>query len=302
MIGVFDSGHGGLTILRALVAASPRRSFLYLGDHALAPYGNRPPEEIYRLTQAAVIHLFERGCRLVVLACNTAAAVSLRRLQQEWLPHAYPDRRILGVLVPMVEAVTGVPWMADPAQHSAEDPSPRTVAVFATRQTVLSNAYPIEIGKRAPQIRVVQQACPKLVDLIEAGGRRNALEEAVLLYVGQLLHKLSGEVPDFAMLGCTHYPLIADIFAQALPPGVEILSQPTLVARSLEDYLCRHPQFDPLVPAAGGKPQILFSTTGAADRISELASHFFGHALRFEQVHVTPQDSGRRAVERAVGE
>ena len=155
MIGVFDSGYGGLTVLRALVGALPDRTFLYLGDHAAAPYGNRSPDEIVMLTRTAVERLFGSGCRLVVLACNTAAAIALRKLQQEWLPIAYPDHRILGVLVPMVEAITGQSWMSDPSGARRESPfrPARTVAVFATRQTVASNAYPGEIGKRAPEYR-----------------------------------------------------------------------------------------------------------------------------------------------------
>jgi len=276
MIGVFDSGHGGLTVLRALTEALPDRSFLYLGDHGNAPYGNRRAEEIHHFTIASVERLFALDCRLVILACNTAAATSLRTLQQEWLPAHYPGRRVLGVLVPTVEAITGVPWMADvPAAHHAGEP--RTIAVFATRQTVLSNAYPIEIGKRAPEVRVVQQACPELVGLIEAGAPRGQLREAVQADVAALLGRLGGERPQAVMLGCTHYPLIADLFAAALPPGIEILCQPDLVARSLQAYLARHPEFD--APSAG--PALRFVTSGDPDQVSSLATSFFGRPVSF---------------------
>ncbi|MEE9208969.1 MAG: glutamate racemase, partial [Kiloniellales bacterium] len=149
MIGVFDSGHGGLTVLGALVARLPERGFIYLGDHGHAPYGERSPAEIAELTVANVERLFAEGCRLVLLACNTAAAIALRRLQQEWLPGAYPGRRVLGVFVPMVEAVTAVPWkLQEPPAGARREPA--LVGVFATRRTVESGAYAREIGLRAP--------------------------------------------------------------------------------------------------------------------------------------------------------
>jgi glutamate racemase len=279
MIGLFDSGFGGLTVLRAVADALPERSFLYLGDHAAAPYGNRTREEIYHLTRISVERLFVQGCRLVVLACNTAAATSLRRLQQEWLPDHHPDRRILGVLVPMVEAITGVPWMADlPTRPSVK--KKRIVAVFGTRQTVLSNAYPIEIGKRAPDVTVIQQACPQLASLIEAGAPRTEVRALVHRYVGALMAQMDGQAPDVAMLGCTHYPLVIDLFAEALPSGLEILSQPQLVARSLAAYLAHHPAIDAVQPPAA----LQFLTTGEPQRISALGSHFFGRPVTFQGI------------------
>jgi glutamate racemase len=277
MIGIFDSGSGGLTVLRALTDALPERSLIYLGDHAAAPYGDRRPEEIYRLTVTAVQRLFDLGCRLVVLACNTAAASALRRLQQEWLARHYPDRRVLGVLVPMVEAITGVPWMEQPPTLRHDGPT-RLVAVFATRRTVDSDAYPIEIGKRAPTVRVVQQACPLLVRLIESAAPRRDIRAAVGDYVGALLDRLEGRIPDVAMLGCTHYPLVADLFAETLPAGVDVLSQPDLVARSLVAYLARHPEFDHREAA----PSTHFLTTGQPDPVSRLASAFFGRPVDFQ--------------------
>ncbi|HXP96719.1 MAG TPA: glutamate racemase [Telmatospirillum sp.] len=291
MIGIFDSGFGGLTVLRALTEALPERRFLYLGDHAAAPYGNRSRDEIHRLTMASVQCLFIRGCRLVVLACNTAAAISLRRLQQEWLPLHYPDRRILGVLVPMVEAITGVPWMADlPTQP--KDDKKRIVAVFATQQTVQSRAYPTEIGKRAPDVTVVQQACPQLVSLIETNAPREVLRTLVRRYVDALMDQMGGRIPDVAMLGCTHYPLIADLFVEALPPGLEILSQPALVARSLAAYLARHPDLDDTAPT---EYEMRFLTTGDADRTSALGSQFFGQPVIFRTINATPEPAIRTA-------
>ncbi|WP_431856188.1 glutamate racemase [Azospirillum sp.] len=277
-IGVFDSGHGGLTVLRALVEAAPARPFVYLGDNGNAPYGPRSDEDIYRLTVAGVEHLFAQGCGLVVVACNTAAAVALRRMQQTWLRGAYPERNVLGVLVPMVEAITRVPWMAE-APLADRLPEPRTVGVFATAGTVRSGSFPREIGKRAPDVTVVQQACPDLVPLIEEGAPDAAIRPAVRRYVAGLMEQLDGRPLDSVVLGCTHYPLVAHLFAEALPPGVEVLSQPALVARSLEHYLERHPEYAPTGGAADG---LRFFTTGDAARVSALAGRFFGSPTPFE--------------------
>lgn len=278
MIGVFDSGHGGLTVLRALHRSLPGHDFLYLGDHADAPYGDRPPEEIYRLTLDGVSRLFDRGAGLVILACNTASAVALRRLQQTWLEQTWPGRRVLGVLVPMVEAVTGVPWMADVAA-SRQAGEARTIGIFATSRTVDSGAYPREIAARAPEVQVVQQACPSLVPLIEADAPRAQMEAAVRRYADGLLTQLDGQAPQAVMLGCTHYPLVADLFTAALPPGVEVLSQPDLTAKSLTAYLNRHPEFDRV-----GRGDVGFLTTGDSGRITALATRFFGKPARFDRV------------------
>lgn len=279
MIGVFDSGHGGLTILRALVQHLPNRSFLYLGDHAHMPYGERSSTEIVDLTRTAVDYMFQRGCKLTVMACNTAAAVALRTLQQGWLAERYPDRRILGVLVPTVEAVTGVSWLADVAPAKPEARR-RTIAIFATRRTVASNAYVDEISKRAPEIDVIQQACPDLVNMIERPAPRAELRAAIRRFVSEMMAQLQGRKPDAVMLGCTHYPIIADLFADALPGGWEILSQPQLVARSMGDYLGRHPEIDTLDPA----PQLQFLTTGDTASASNFATTFFGKPATFERL------------------
>ncbi|MDP9196230.1 MAG: aspartate/glutamate racemase family protein [Pseudomonadota bacterium] len=241
MIGVFDSGHGGLTVLQAFERHLPEQDFLYLGDHGHAPYGSRSPGEIFHLTQKAVDWLFQQGCRLVILACNTASAVALRRLQQEWLPVVDPRRRILGVIVPTVEAVTGVPWKQTvPGENPAGS---KLVAAFATPRTVESGAFVREIACRAPQIRVVQQACPNLAARIEASASRDELDALVRGYAKTLLDQTQGQGPDTVLLGCTHYPLVEDLFRKALPPGTAILSQPDLVAESLKEYLRRWPGF-----------------------------------------------------------
>lgn len=274
-IGVFDSGHGGLTVLRGLEAALPREHFLYLGDHAAAPYGQRIPAEIEARSQAAVELLFALGCRLVVLACNTAAAVALRRMQQGWLAARHPERRVLGVLVPVVEQLTGQPWSAEeppPPPH----PAPRRIALFATPRTVESGSYPLEVARRAPWVEVASQACPGLAGAIEADAPEEALHELVLAACRSLLARLPA-LPDAAVLGCTHYPLVQHHFAAALP-GVPLLSQPDLVAESLTDYLRRRPDY------SSGPGETRFYTTGDAGFVTPLAARFLGRPVRFQTV------------------
>jgi len=280
MIGVFDSGSGGLTILRALVATLPDRHFTYLGDHANAPYGDRSSEEVYRLTIESVERLFQEGCRLVLLACNTASAVALRRLQQHWLPTAAPDRRVLGVLVPMVEAITRVPWQVQAPPSSAPTP-PATIGVFATRRTVDTGAYPHEIGRRAPSVLVVQQACPDLVAEIEAGAADRTLQPLIDGYVAELLSRAPDGRLDSVVLGCTHYPLVAAGFARALPLHLPILQQPNIVADSLAAYLSRHGEIDDCTDSGG---TVRFLTTRADASTNVVASRFFGRPVRFSPV------------------
>jgi len=275
-IGVFDSGHGGLTVLAQLERRLPAEHFLYLGDHAAAPYGQRQPAEIYARTEAAVELLFALGCRLVVLACNTAAAIALRRLQQDWLARRHPGRRVLGVLVPMVEAIGGQPWSAGeppPPPH----PSARRVALFATPRTVESNAYPEEVARRAPWVAVEQQPCAALAGAIEADAPAAELDRLVRLYAAALLARLDGRPLDAAVLGCTHYPLVEASFARALP-GVPLLSQPELVAESLVDYLQRRPEY------RSGPGESRFLTTGDAGFVTPLATRFAGRPIQFRRV------------------
>jgi len=276
MIGFFDSGYGGLTVLRAVMSRLPNRDLIYLGDHGNAPYGGRSTEEIYDLTIDAVERLFGIGCRLVILACNSASAVALRRLQQTWLPKAYPERRVLGVLVPVVEAITRQPWQLE-AVRSPSDRS-ELVAVFGTRVTIASGAYPREIAKRAPGVTVVQQACPQLAALIEDGADNSVIRPLIRQYTASLHAQIPGILPDSAVLACTHYPLVADMFREALPAEVDILDQPDLVGRSLEAYLARRPEFDSVNKRSG---QISFLTTGDPTAVSELGSRFFGSEISF---------------------
>ena len=280
MVGVFDSGFGGLTVHRALIEALPERDFVYLGDNRHAPYGTRPPIEVLNLTCAELERLFALGCKLVVVACNTASVVALRWIQQQWLPARVREdgiaRNVLGVVVPTIEAATGVGWYEGEA--AARDAGqPGTIAVFATRRTVESGCYPDEIRKRRPEITVVQQACPDLAGCIEQGAPRPHLRALVERYVGELSGKL-GDAPGTVILGCTHYPLVADLFAAALPRGVRMIHQPDATAGALKTYLDRHPEYD-----GGAAGRRVFLSTGFTAEALPLIENFWGDKLPFEQ-------------------
>ncbi len=274
MIGVFDSGSGGLTILRALQAALPHQDFLYYGDHKNAPYGHRQNDEIVELTRQGVDHLMQRGCKLVILACNTAAAVALRSLQQNWLEQAYPGNRILGVLVPMVEAITGVDWATDSVDKSVDD----RILLFATRKTVASGAYREEVAKRAPNITLIEKACPGLVDAIEGGAGEAPISGMIAGFVSEL-----GETNAVAaVLGCTHFPIVEQHFTSALGSSTTIVSQPDVVAASLVDYLGRHPLF-----ATEGRGLTKYMTTGDADHVTKISRAFCGENICFASTLVS---------------
>jgi len=265
-IGVFDSGLGGLTVLSALRGAMPMQDFLYLGDNANAPYGEKTPEEVSALTRAAVERLFGRGCRLVLIACNTASALALRQMQQTWLPQAAPDRRVLGVFVPLIEAVSGHGW-----RESGQSARRLSAAFFATPATVDSGAFTREAQRLAPGLTIIEQGCPGLVEALEAGGDP---APAVRAAVGAVLAR---GVPELALLGCTHYPLAEASFRTALPDGMPILSQPDIVAHSLAAYLDRHPQF------RGGTGRLECLTTGTPAQVSARAAALFGDFPAFSQ-------------------
>jgi glutamate racemase len=278
MIGVFDSGFGGLTVHRALIQALPARDFVYLGDNRNAPYGARSPIEVLNLTCAALDRLFAEGCTLAVVACNTASTVALRWIQQQWLPVRRRDdgiaRNVIGIVVPTIEAATGTGWDEDgcavqPTKQSS------TIAVFATRRTVETNCYPIEIRKRRPDITVLQQACPELAGSIERGLAGHDLNALIHRYVSELLKKL-GTAPECVILGCTHYPLVADLFAAALPSGVRMIHQPDATARALKAYLDRHPEYD---GSHGGRRKFL--STGFSTEALPLIEKFWGDKVPF---------------------
>ena len=280
MIGVFDSGFGGLTVHRALTEALPARDFVYLGDNRNAPYGARPPIDVLNLTCAALERLFAEGCTLAIVACNTASVVALRWIQQQWLPaRRHEDgvaRNAIGIVVPTLEAATGIGWHADETA-AQETKRASTIAVFATRRTVETGCYPIEIRKRRPDITVAQQACPDLAGAIERGLPRCDIRALVEQYVGELVNTIDA-TPDGVILGCTHYPLVADLFAAALPRGVPVIHQPEATARALKFYLERHPEYD-----AGNAGRRIFLSTGFSNEALPLIEKFWGNKLPFLQ-------------------
>jgi len=280
MIGVFDSGFGGLTVHRALIEALPGRDFVYLGDNRNAPYGVRSPIDVLNLTCAALERLFAEGCTLAVVACNTASTVALRWIQQQWLPVRRRDdgiaRNVIGIVVPTIEAATGIGWDQDGTAVQQTKQS-STIAVFATRRTVETDCYPIEIRKHRPDITVVQQACPELAGSIERGLPRHDLHALVDRYVSELLRKL-GTAPQCVILGCTHYPLVADLFEVSLPSGVRMIHQPDATARALKAYLDRHPEYD---GSRAGRRKFL--STGFSPEALPLIEKFWGDKVPFEQ-------------------
>jgi glutamate racemase len=265
-VGIFDSGLGGLTVLDRAAAALPDVPFVYFGDHAHNPYGVREADDIYRLTVEATQALFDRGCDLVILACNTASAAALRRMQEGWVPR---DKRVLGVFVPMIEALTERQW--------GDNSPPREIAVkhvalFATPATVRSRAFQRELAFRAIGVDVEAQACGGVVDAIEEGDMELA-EALVRSHVDALKRKMPK--PQAAVLGCTHYPLMEQIFQDALGAEVEVFSQPKLVAASLSDYLKRRPEF------LGPGEEAMFLTTGDPARVSDQATRFLRRKITF---------------------
>ena len=279
-IGVFDSGVGGLTVHRTLVTRFPRADFVYLADQANAPYGGRPGEEIVELTRAGVARLFEAGCDLVVLACNTASAIALRRLQQTWLPAFRRETgrkvNVLGLIVPTIEAATGLPWEYESAPRGDKIEKLDVIGVFCTVATADSRVYEIEIAKRREDIAVFSEACSGLAGMIEEGASREDLRAVIEGHAGALKARI-GRAPDRAILGCTHYEIVADLFAEALPPGTPLINQPDATADALERYFARHPEYP--VGSDGGRR---FLTTGKAGLQSGLVETFWGEPVRFE--------------------
>ena len=262
-IGVFDSGFGGLTILRDLRRALPGADFLYLGDNARAPYGSRSFELVYRFTLQAVKYLFGQGCPLVILACNTASAKALRSIQQRDLASIDPERRVLGVIRPTVEAI-------------ADSTTTGSVGLFGTPGTVASHSYDIEIEKHALGTRVFSHACPMWVPLVE---NSEADGDGADYFVKKDVDALFDPHPDIdtLILGCTHYPLLLDKIRKYVPTGVTILSQGDIVAKSLIDYLQRHPEMDARISRGG---TVRYLTTESADKFDGLASEFMGEKVK----------------------
>ncbi len=306
MIGVFDSGFGGLTVLDALIRRLPRFDYFYLGDSARAPYGARSPDVIYEYTREAVEFLFDAGCPLVILACNTASARALRTLQQRHLPARRPSHRILGVVRPSVEALAGLPPDAPPgaaappssttpmpAATRAHESSTGTVAVLGTAGTIASDSYRLELAKLAPGLRLVQQACPLWVPLVEEGELGGPGADYFLhKYLDPIL--AATPRPDRILLACTHYPLLlpairavvdAATASTAGPSSIEILAQGEIVASRLAQWLTRHPEMTPRLSQGGARR---FATTDDPDWFAARAAALLGRAITVEKVHLKP--------------
>ncbi len=266
-VGIFDSGLGGLTVYREVHDLLPDLPLVYFGDNAHAPYGVRDADDIYELTCQGVSRLFEAGCDLVILACNTASAAALRRMQENWVP---PDKRVLGVFVPLIEALTERTWGDNSAPREVDV---KHVALFATPSTVASRAFQRELSFRAIGVDVEAQPCGGLVDALEVGDLILA-EALVRSHVDALKRRMPH--PEAAVLGCTHYPLMAEAFAAALGPDVRIFSQGKLVAKSLDDYLMRHPDMRGKGQTSG------FLTTGNPRVVSDQATRFLHREIVFQ--------------------
>lgn len=264
-VGIFDSGLGGLTVLEAAQKRLPDVDFIYLADSANAPYGVRTADDIYALTCAAVQRLFDAGCDLVILACNTASAAALRRMQESWIPEG---KRVLGVFVPLIEALTERDWGDNSPPREVDV---KHVALFATPATVSSRAFQRELAFRAIGVDVEAQACGGVVDAIEDGDLILA-EALVRSHVDALKRKMPD--PQAAILGCTHYPLLLDAFQTALGVDVQVYSQASLVGESLADYLQRHPD-----KMGGG--EAVQMTTGDPARVSDRATQFLRRPITF---------------------
>lgn len=266
-IGVFDSGYGGLTILSKIREALPEYDYIYLGDNARTPYGTRSFEIVYEFTLQAVNKLFEMGCHLVILACNTASAKALRTIQMNNLPNIDPDRRVLGVIRPTAECIGSMTQT-------------RHVGILATAGTIKSESYPLEVHKLFEDIKVSGEACPMWVPLVENNeANGEGADFFIHKYIDNLLAK--DRQIDTLVLGCTHYPILLPKIQKFIPQGVKVVAQGEYVATSLKDYLHRHPEMDMKCTREG---KCRFYTTEAEDKFIESASMFLNENITVQRI------------------
>lgn len=290
MIGVFDSGFGGLTVLSALIDRLPGYDYLYLGDSARAPYGGRSHEAVYQFTREAVEFLFDAGCPLVILACNTASARALRTLQQRHLPVRRADRRILGVVRPAAEALAGIPADAVPGATPPVDAT-GAVAVLGTTGTIASDSYRLELAKLAPRLGLIQQACPLWVPLVEAGELEGPGTDFFLRkYLDPVL--AAAPRPDRILLACTHYPLLLPAIRRVVDraaggPAIAILEQGRLVADRLASWMARHPEMETRLGRGGTRRYL---TTDDPEWFAARAAALLGRPIAAETVHLPAVD------------
>lgn len=268
-IGIFDSGYGGLTVMKEIVKELPDYDYLYLGDNARTPYGTRSFRTIYEYTLECVKYLFDQGCHLVILACNTASAKALRNIQQKDLPQIDPERRVLGVIRPTAEII---------GQYSKTG----HVGILGTSGTVNSRSYVMEIEKQFPGLNIYQEACPMWVPLVE---NREYDRPGADYFVRQHIEGIVAKSKkiDVLLLACTHYPLLMNKIRALTPEHITVLSQGEIVARSLADYLKRHPEMEQKCSKGGGRR---FLTTDSTEDFNAHGKKFFGEEIRSEFVHV----------------
>ena len=269
MIGFFDSGFGGLSIVREIRARLPQYSITYFGDNARTPYGSRGSDIIFRYTLEGVAELFRRGSELIILACNTSSSVALRKIQQEFLPVHYPGRRVLGIVIPTAEEVASLSRN-------------KTIGILATEATVASLTYLEEFRKIDSDVRVYQQSCPLLVPMVESGELEN-VGDAASGYIHNLL--MQDQRIDTILLGCTHYALIEKEIRRQVPGHVQVVSQGAIVATKLADYLKRHPEIEKRLDIIGTET---FLTSEYSPRIQRLGSQFFGTPITMATITLPP--------------
>ncbi|MFZ2188094.1 MAG: glutamate racemase [Candidatus Moraniibacteriota bacterium] len=265
-IGIFDSGLGGLTILKEVIALMPNREYLYLGDNLRAPYGNRTQKKIFQYTLAGVEWLFERGAEIVILACNTASANALRKIQKDFLPAKYPGKKVLGIIIPTAEEAINF----SKSGH---------IGVLATKATVASGTFEKEVKKYAPRIKISSQSGGKLVELIENGENKQKLGLEIEKIVHQLITK--GKFIDAIILGCTHYALIEGQIRKILPKKIGVINQGNIVAMKLADYLKRHTEISQKLSSSSA---VCFYTTANDGEIKKKMVQFYGKKIPIETV------------------
>ncbi len=261
MIGVFDSGFGGLTVLKEFLKILPQYDYVYLGDNARAPYGSKSEEVIYNYTKEAVEFLFKEGCGLVIIACNTASAKTLRKIQQEYLSVSFPDKKVLGVIIPLVE-------------EAGRQTRFKSIGLIGTRATIESKTYESEIKKINSEAEIYGQACPLLVPLIEEGWTNRPETKMILRkYLRSLKEKKIGSL----ILGCTHYPVLIKDIKAVLGKQIKVFDSPKIVAEKLADYLKRHPEIESKLEKNGSRN---FFTTDDADKFKNLGKKFLGEDVK----------------------
>lgn len=264
-IGVFDSGFGGIDILKSIVKELPEYNYLYLGDTARTPYGTRTQELVYEFTIQAVDYLFKNNCELVILACNTASSDALRKIQREFLPEKYPNKKVLGVLIPA-------------AEEAVAKTKNKRVGVIATEGTVRSLSFERELIKLDTTVQIFQNACPLLVPIVEAG-EQNSL--AARMFLKDYLWPLKTKGVDTLILGCTHYGILINQIKEIMGPRVAVISESEVVPHKLRDYLRRHPEIEEKLARSG---KVKFCSTDLTDKFTLLGGKFYGKKIVVEKI------------------